>query len=296
MTTESDPTGAFWQAIDAFVEHLAAQVHDRWAVWAHGHEKRHVHEVVGGLLARQATLAGEFAANPPIWNAHSAPLFLRPMVENCITLAWILKAPDERAKLFIAYGLGQENLLLEQAKAGLRETGADPNKEPMIERWEQWLNGQRYTFLTEVNVGSWGPNLRVMAEEAGLIKLHRNDYAQWSGAMHNMWQHVVQYNIQRCTNPLHGYHRVPTIPWLAPEAELLQTAAEYVDLALRSFDEATGTSVGDLSAVDVLDRELQKIPWPPGHEPDIGHREHGDHLHGDVDDARRSPHLPGEGD
>ena len=41
------------------------------------------------------------------------------MVENCITIAWILKEPDERAKQFIAYGLGQENLLLEHAKAGL---------------------------------------------------------------------------------------------------------------------------------------------------------------------------------
>ena len=263
MTTESDPTGAFWQAIVAFVEHLAAQVHDRWAVWARGHEKRHVHEVVGGLLARQATLAGEFAANPPIWNAHSAPLFLRPMVENCITLAWILKAPDERAKLFIAYGLGQENLLLEQAKAGLRETGADPDKEPMIERWEQWLNSQRYTLLTEVNVGSWGPNLRAMAEEAGLIELHRNDYAQWSSTTHSMWHHVVRFNIESCTNPLHGYHRIPVIPRLGPEPELLQRAAEYMDQALRSFDEATGTSVGGLSAVDVLDRELQKIPKTP---------------------------------
>ena len=156
MTTGPEPTDAFWQAIHTFVEHVVAQVHARWDQWAKGHEKRHVHEVVGGLLARQATLAAELASNPSIWNAHSAPLFLRSMVENCITIAWILKSPDERAKQFIAYGLGQENLLLEQAKASLRETGSDPDTDPNIGSWEQWLNGQRYTFLTEVNVGSWG--------------------------------------------------------------------------------------------------------------------------------------------
>ena len=130
MTTDADATAAFWQAIHTFVEHLAAQVHGRWTVWAREHEKRHVHEVVGGLLARQAALASEFALNPPIWNAHSAPLFLRAIVENCITIAWILKDPDERAKQFIAYGLGQENLLLEHAKAEFARGWGRPGRGP----------------------------------------------------------------------------------------------------------------------------------------------------------------------
>ena len=181
-------------------------------------------------------------------------------------------SPDERAKQFIAYGLGQENLLLEQAKASLRETGTDPDTDPMIDTWEQWLNGQRYTFLTEVNVGSWGPNLREMAEEAGVMDLHRNDYALWSRTTHSMWHHVVRFNLQYCTNPLHGYHRIPTIPLLGPEPELLQRAAEYVDTAIRSFDEATGTIIGDLSAVEVLDRELQKMPLSPEHQATRGPR------------------------
>ena len=266
MSEASDPTVTFWQAINTFIEHITAQVNDRWTAWAHGHEKRHVHEAVGGLLARQATLASEFASNPNIWNPHSAPLFLRSMVENCITIAWILKAPGERAKRYISYGLGQENLLLEQEKADLRETGADPDKDPAIARWEQWLNGQRYTFLTEVNVGNWGPNLRQMAEETGLIELHRKDYAQWSSTTHSMWHHVVRFNTQHCANPLHGYHRVPAIPRLKPEPVLLQRAAEYVDIGIRYFDEATGTNIGDISAVEVLDRELQKMPRPPGRE------------------------------
>ncbi len=262
MAADAGLSDAFWQAIDAFKEHLAAQVNDRWTVWAHNHEKRHVHEVVRGLLARQATLAGELASNPSIWNAHSAPLFLRPMVENCITIAWILKEPDERAKQFITYGLGQENLLLEHVKADLREAGGDPDKDPAIENWEQWLNGLRYTFLTEVNVGDLGANLREMTEEVGLLDLHRKDYALWSSATHNRWQHVVRFNVEYCTNPFHGYHRVPTIPQATPDPELLQRAAEYIDIAIHSFDEATGTNIDDLSAVEVLDRELQKVPWP----------------------------------
>ena len=36
--------------------------------------------------------------------------------------------------------------------------------------------------------------------------------------------------------------------------DLLQRTAEYVDIAIRSFDEATGTKVGDPTAVEMLDR------------------------------------------
>ncbi len=265
MAADSDPQDTFGEAILAFQEHVVAQVHHRWDVWAHGHEQRHVHEVVVGLLARQATLVCELASSPSTWNAHSGPLFLRSMVENCITIAWILNDPDERSKQFIAYALGQENLLLEHAKADLREAGADPDKDHRIEAWEQWLNGQRYTFLTEVNVGNWGTDLRTMAEETGLIELHRNDYGRWSSTTHNMWHHLVRFNLQYCTNPLHGYHRVPVVPQLPPSPELLLRAAEYMDLAVRVFDEATGTNVDDLNAVEVLNRELLVNPGPHPH-------------------------------
>ena len=260
MASEFDATEVFWQAMESFVEHLLSQVQARSDVWAQDYADRHVHDVVVGLLARQATLAGELALNPPIWNDHSAPLFLRSMVENCITIAWILKSPDARAKHFIAYGLGQENLLLEHRKSVLLESGSDPDKDPATVEWERWLNGERYTFLTEVNVGSWGPSLRDMAQEAGLIELYQNDYGRWSGATHNMWHHIVRFNVQHCTNPLHGQHRLPLIPILTPNVEFLQLAARYVDRVIGSFDEATGTSIGDSKAAEALVAELQKMP------------------------------------
>lgn len=270
MPTDADPNTIFWESLHTFVDHLASRVEARWTAWAHGHENRLVHEVVGGLLARQATLTREFALNPSIWNPHSGPLFLRPMVENCITLAWILKEPAERANKFIAYGLGQENLLLEHAKADLREDGIDPNENPQLVQWEQWIISQRYPHLTDVNVGSWGPSLRDMAEEVGLEELHRSDYARWSSTVHNMWHHVVLFNIETCRNPLHGYHRVPTMRGLVPDPVLLQRAAEYADKAIAIFDEATNTSIGDLTALDVLNRELQKMPLPPEYQVDSG--------------------------
>ncbi len=263
IATESNTQDLFGQAVIAFVEHIEGQVHRRWTVWTQEYDKRHIHEVVGGLLARQATLAGEFASNPSLWNDHTAPLFLRSMVENCITIAWILKEPEERASQFMAYGLGQDNLLLEHAKEDLREAGVDPDKDPEIETWERWLNSQRYTFLTEVNVGSWGPNLRDMAHEVKLAALYRNDYARWSGGTHSMWHHIARFNIQYCNNSLHGYHRIPLIAQLPPDPKLLWFVAGYVDLAFHSFDQKTGISEDELSAAEVLERELGRIPGSP---------------------------------
>ena len=245
------------EAVQKFIEHLASQVKVRWTRWPYDHKERDVREVIGGLLARQASLVRVMAVNPFFWNSHTAPLLLRPMVENCITLAWILKDPLERAQQFITYGLGQENLLLEQAKADLRDRGLDPDEDPDIEQWEMWINSHRYTFLTEVNVGNWGPNLRTMAEEAGLIDLHRNDYTTLSGATHGMWQHVVRYYLEGCTNPLHGFHRIPSIPNFDPHLEFLRHAALYMDLAIEIFDESIGLDVEDDTAIQILSNEVE---------------------------------------
>lgn len=38
----------------------------------------HVHEVIGGMLARQATLAKDVARAPALWTGHSAPICSAP--------------------------------------------------------------------------------------------------------------------------------------------------------------------------------------------------------------------------
>jgi hypothetical protein len=219
------------------------------------------------MLSRQVTLTAELASNPGMWNGHLAPLVLRPMVEALITFAWILGDPSERLKRFMLYGLGQEKLLLEHIKAKLAEQGTDPSKDQEMQKWESWLNAQKYIDLLEVNVGDWaGVNLRAMAEEAGYLDLHRIDYGRWSGAIHNMWHHLVRFNLQYCQNALHGFHRVPLVPRLSPNPYYLQVAAEYLDETFALFDKKTGVRLGGSSAVESLDQELRKVPFPKDDE------------------------------
>ena len=80
-----------------YQKRLYDEIENRIGRWPVDLTKREVHEVVGGLLARQATLGIQLASSPGIWNGHVAPLILRTMVDTFITLAWIIEDPVDRA-------------------------------------------------------------------------------------------------------------------------------------------------------------------------------------------------------
>src|SRR5687767_11417942 len=80
---------------DRFAEDLQVELDARWRAWQLDLSQKELHEVIGALLARQVTLAVEFAQVPACWNYHVAPLFLRAMADVYITLAWIFNEPSE---------------------------------------------------------------------------------------------------------------------------------------------------------------------------------------------------------
>lgn len=186
---------------DRFAEDLQAELSARWEAWKPDLSKKELHEVVGALLARQVTLAVEFAQVPACWNYHVGPLFLRAMADVYISLAWILEDPSqshERAQKYIYFGLGQEKLQLEHRRAEIEEEGRQPSGEECqgLEAAEGWINAQRYAFLTEVNVGNWsGRTVREMAKEAHCLDFYNYVYQPWSGVAHSMWQHIGRYNV-----------------------------------------------------------------------------------------------------
>ncbi len=240
--------------VEEFVSNARAELSQRWAAWSVDITTPALHEVLGGLLARQVTLATQLARAPQTWNGHVAPLSLRAMTDGYITLAWILECPATRCDQYVKFGLGQKKLFLEHWKVHLTETGErNVENHPVIKAMEQWLNAERFHFLTEVSVGSWSEtDTRSMAEEAGCLDLYRFGYAPLSAAVHNMWHHVIDYNLKTCQNPLHGSHRVPVDPDLAIDPDYLYRAAKYLDKSFRLFDRKTGVSVEVTRSIDAL--------------------------------------------
>ena len=212
-------------------------------------------EVIGGLMARQATLTIQLAENPGIWNGHIAPLILRSMTDAHITLAWILSGDfQERSKQYILYGLGQEKKLIEHLK---NEADTDDS---FIELKEKWLESQRYPFLTEVNLGSWsGTNTRKMAQEADCETLYKFAYEPFSSVAHNMWQHISLYNLKECQNPLHKFHRVPTIAKVPLDEDYVFRSAKYLSKAFKVVDEKFKLKIETKSPMDWYVEQLDEL-------------------------------------
>jgi len=242
-----------WDLLERYTELIHDELADRWKRWPIDLMSPEVHEVIGALMARQVTLATQLAAAPSIWNAHVAPLILRTMTDTYITLAWIFEDTLDRGRKFIVHGLGQQKLYLEHLKAELKALGENVEEASYIKEMEQWLNSQRWTFLTEVNIGSWsGIDTRKMAEDAECLDLYRLAYTPFSAAVHSMWNHVGRLNLETCSNPLHRYHRVPCDPALPVDVDFLYRAAKYVAKTFDLFDKKTGVVAEVPSGFEVL--------------------------------------------
>ena len=251
--------------IDGYCANVRAGLDDRWASITPDIYERHTHDAIGGLLSRQATLAIEFCRAVSSWNAHVAPLFLRCMVDAHITLAWILDEPAERSKKYIYYGLGQEKLFIEYMEEALREGASEYDAEhlrEMVKVRKSWLNSQLAEWATEVNVGAWsGLSTREMAQQIKRESIYKFAYVPFSGAAHNMWQHVGIFNVQPCSNPLHKSHRVPRLEDFAPEPDFLYRSAKYVSLSYKVFDEKCNvTSEAKLPVDFFIDHPLFGAP------------------------------------
>lgn len=212
---------------------------ERWDKFDIKISNSEMYEVIGGLMARQATLSINLAISPQIWNGHVAPLLLRSMVDVYINFAWILLDPVHRSKKYILFGLGQEKLFIEYLKISQQNPESnDANIQDMIKAKVNWLNSQRADFLTEVNVGSWsGLNTRDMAKEANCEDLYKYAYTPFSGCVHNMWQHISQFNLIACNNPLHKYHKVPSITEFYLDPDYVYRSAKYIDKTFCRFDD-----------------------------------------------------------
>jgi hypothetical protein len=260
--SDTDTSKTIADTIQLYIETSGKELEERWKSWAIDATKIEVHEVIGALLARQTTLATQFIRVPEIWNGHIAPLFLRAMVDNYINLAWIFISPDKRAKEFIEYGLGQAKLCIEHRKQALRDGGVDDvDNDPFIKSQERWVNSQRFTFLTTVNVGSWSEkNMRDMAEEAGCLDLYRYAYAPFSAGVHNQWNHIARYNLVMCRNPLHRRHRIPCNPDLYIDMDYAYRAAKYLEKSFKLFDTKLDIEVRVPSAFKLLKEAFDKLP------------------------------------
>lgn len=195
-------------------------------------------EVIGALLARQCELTVKLAKNLDLWEWGVGPLLLRTMADAYITLAWILCEPLVRARKFIDYGLGQQKLQVEHyrdvMKGDIDESDRDDIAN-MIAVHEAWIDSQHFSFLQDVNIGSWsGASTRAMAEDAKCLDLYRFAYTPYSFCAHNSWNHIERMNSLQSTDPLHKFIRQPFIMQHDVEPTVFMNSTKYFQKALKA--------------------------------------------------------------
>jgi hypothetical protein len=154
------------------------------------------------------------------------------MTDTYITAAWIFKDRLDRARKFILYGLGQEKLQIERLKSLLDKQEPEDRKrmERQIKIQESWLNGQHYSFLQHVDVGSWsGISTRKMAEEADCLNLYDFAYTGWSHAAHGTWNHVGRFDAWPSHEPLHKHIWQPANLEHGFQVDVVEQATKYLD-------------------------------------------------------------------
>jgi hypothetical protein len=235
------------------------RLEERWDAWPINANQVEIHEVVGAIIARQISLAKSFADNPQLWNNDLAPLFLRAMTENYITLHWILQEPLNRVRKFIEYGIGNEKLQIEKRKSILEEQNEDPDEVEMINSRLHWIDFHRYSFLTTVNIGSWsGISTRQMAIDSGCKDFYDLVYDPFSNCTHSSWNHIGKYNVKISENPMHKFLRLPYVHPGSIESFYANLSIKYLSMVFNSFEDTYFPKLKDDSILDIYYAKLEE--------------------------------------
>jgi hypothetical protein len=242
-----------WRLIHGYCADVDRELADRLDMWPPDFAQIHVHEVIGSMLARQATLVKDVARAPALWNGDSAPILLRAMADVYINIAWLLLEPDVRCRKFILFGLGQAKLELEHRRAQIGDRECTQQEAAMLEAGERWIDSQRIGWLLDVDLGNWSSlSVRQMADEADCIDFYNYVYTPFSACAHSMWHHVARYNLVSCGNPLHRLHRRPTSEIRDPDVHYLTLAAKYWSKTLSTFGRTFDLKLAGPSSYEAL--------------------------------------------
>lgn len=250
------------QLLPEYIDRVGTEFESRIRDWDQDVFDKELNDVVGGLLARQVTLAINIAISPQTWNQHVLPILLRSMADVYISFAWILLDPRERSRKFIEYGLGQEKLELAKHREAMTENDDVPEElENFVKMREQLLENECLSFLLPVNLGAWSEiNTRKMAIDIDDKQFYDFVFTPFSSCMHSTWAHVSKWNLETCTNPLHMMHRLPAVMSLPTEPRMFANSAKYLCKTFKKFDESFSTTSRDaFSLYDFVCQEFREF-------------------------------------
>lgn len=170
-------------------------------------------EVHAGLVTRAARWVIAGLRSPHTWNGEQGAEVTRILAEAEIYLAWLAANPDGY-RTFQEFGRGRAKLAGLHAEELLAKLEDVPDEwRTAQKRLSAMGGGNQVMDVTNVSVESTfsGQSIREMASQSDLAELYKNVYQMSSGVLHGEWWAVTDYSMQRCMNPLHRFHMIPTL-------------------------------------------------------------------------------------
>ena len=196
-------------------------------------------EVLFGLLGRQNRLFKLLVTNPSLWTADLGTMLHRVMVDALITFKWLMKKNDPSLFYqFKQYSLGKQKLLHLHVQ-DLTSEGRE-ELEQFAEELADEVNEEIWEELLSVDLGGNFANMdmRKMAYEVDLQEIYRLVYSPASSELHGEWTSLKKFNLVRCANPLHRFHRLPQLDsenYLSPQV-VIRAGSILIDTFLVWLD------------------------------------------------------------
>jgi len=164
-------------------------------------------------------------------------VMLRSLFETYITLAYLHKKENEDSRVwedYRSYGNGQANLIYRKfEEKPLVSSTIDKERISAIANEDKWVE------FVPINLGHWdSSDLRKMCEYVEEKELYDKYYSYTSGFVHGNWNAVRESVFQKCVNPLHRLHRIPTFDLpLMPSAtkDMLELINMILELVSKSY-------------------------------------------------------------
>ena len=171
-------------------------------------------EVIGGLTSRAARAVVAILRSPHMWSGEHGSGVIRILAETEIVLTWLAGHGPSGYSEYQDFGRGKAKLMkAHMAELAERFEGEPPARlQDAIENLDKKLGGEWGEEFIPVSVESTfaGKSMRALALEAGLDGLYRSVYQSASGVQHGEWWALEDYALQRCLNPLHRFHWIPS--------------------------------------------------------------------------------------
>lgn len=186
-------------------------------------------EVLLGLFSRVTRLFVLMMENPSLWARDTGGIMLRCLADSAITFGYLTVAgSNEDFTRFIEYGEGQQKLLMLHLQDNYPD---DKSLEGLSSEEISDRLGKFTPELVDIELGHWlKKDARKMASDAGMERLYRLVFNPASSDVHGSWLSLKSSNLIHCLEPLHRFHRLPSLsepPFFINVAEAARSLYEH---------------------------------------------------------------------